>query len=627
MDVQSLCGAPTHSLRKTIGTVTIVGLFFLSTCTAAQQEVATNGDNLQAGQWVKDLASPWPVERERAYCRLKKAGLTAFDSLLLHRNSEDPQVQASLEQLLLELESTWLGEIRSAEVRLILVDFHQKIPEDQFSRIQQLAAINSEDAIRTLGLVCRYELDETLGRLAATYLLQNLRRNDDVNKNRQRKIMLETTRSSLRPTCRWLQIGLDPDSFSESAVAELLSCEQDRMKNGDHLARQTSRHLLICLAGLSRESDRNSPKSRLSNLLIDVIVRENRPSELIELADVLIHWQAWEKLKRLAANQPDSPSPTPVFLLRMAHAAWIEGDLQSGNKLFESAISMIAGYPSSLVELGATMQAQHYDLLAESIWRRAVSSAEDITIAAIRARLLLAELLASHQRYDNAAELVQQTIDALQRTPDSTQKSLKTLQVTMEFLAARESYFRAEAFRASGDTSNQCIYLIRGLQSDPDSSELLIAALKASTSTSRLRGIVLELVDLRCTTLQLEIDHLQAQNLVTPKAVERYPREQKLARQCNRLAWLMAGTQRSPHQAVLFARQAVAVDPNNAHYVDTLARCLFVAGDAAKAVAFARQSLQLDPGNPDFRDNVRQYENARLQSYIAGRSEPNSELK
>ena len=89
----------------------------------------------------------------------------------------------------------------------------------------------------------------------------------------------------------------------------------------------------------------------------------------------------------------------------------------------------------------------------------------------------------------------------------------------------------------------------------------------------------------------------------------------------------MAGTERSPHRAVLFARQAVALDPNNANYVDTLARCLFVAGDATKAVAFARQSLHLDPGNPDFRNNVRHYENARLQSYIAGRSELNPELK
>ena len=153
------------------------------------------------------------------------------------------------------------------------------------------------------------------------------------------------------------------------------------------------------------------------------------------------------------------------------------------------------------------------------------------------------------------------------------------------------------------------------------------ATLKASASTSLLREIVVELVDLRCTTLQLEIDDLQAQIVATPKADERYPREQKLARQCNRLAWLMAGAQRSPHRAVLLARQAVAVDPNNAHYVDTLARCLFIAGDVTKAVALARHSLHLDPGNPDFRNNVRQYENARLQSYIAGRSELNPELK
>jgi tetratricopeptide (TPR) repeat protein len=627
MDVQSLRGASTQSLRKTIGTVSIVGLFFLSTCQASNQEVAENADPSQIKQWLSDLASPWPIERERAYLRLKNTGLAALEQLLLHRSTSDPQVQASLEQLLLELETAWLEEIRSGDVRMVLADFHNQVPEDQFSRIQQLAAINTDDAVRTLCLVCRYELDESLGRLAATHLLEILRRDDDKHQEHRRKIISVEIQNSSRAACRWLQIGLELNPLSELASGELVQTEQQRIQSGDQLARQASRHLLTCLVGLARESNRSAELTLFSSSLLDLLIHESLPPECIELADVLIAWQDWDSLKKLEISQANETAASPGLLLRLAHAAWAMGDREVGNKHFESAISIAGGYPSSLIELGATMHAQHYDLLAESIWRRVITSVDDSSMAAIRSRLLLAELVADQQRHDDAAELVHQTLVVLQRIPESAVKLLKALQVSMEFLFARECFFRAEAFRAAGDNTNQCIWLMRGLQSDPESSDLLIAALNASTPTSRFRGIVMELIDLRCAELQLEIDRLQAQVMSTPKADERYLLEQEFARECNRLAWLMACTQRSDRRAVLLAQQAVALDSNNAHFIDTLARSLFVLGDVNKAVAIARQARHLDPGNAEFRENVRHYENTLLQTSVAGGTDLNLERK
>jgi len=65
----------------------------------------------------------------------------------------------------------------------------------------------------------------------------------------------------------------------------------------------------------------------------------------------------------------------------------------------------------------------------------------------------------------------------------------------------------------------------------------------------------------------------------------------------NNLAWLCARCNRRLTDAMKFADQAVAAEPDNSAYIDTDAECHFRAGDKADAIKLETRALQLTPND------------------------------
>jgi predicted Zn-dependent protease len=63
----------------------------------------------------------------------------------------------------------------------------------------------------------------------------------------------------------------------------------------------------------------------------------------------------------------------------------------------------------------------------------------------------------------------------------------------------------------------------------------------------------------------------------------------------NNLAWLCARCDQKLDEALDLSKQAVAAQPDNAAYIDTLAEVHFRRGDAAEAARLESQALRFKP--------------------------------
>jgi tetratricopeptide (TPR) repeat protein len=79
----------------------------------------------------------------------------------------------------------------------------------------------------------------------------------------------------------------------------------------------------------------------------------------------------------------------------------------------------------------------------------------------------------------------------------------------------------------------------------------------------------------------------------------------------NNLAWLAARSGRKLDEALLHARRAVALEPENAAYLDTLAEALFRTGSRVEAIELARRCLEKEPENEHFKQQLSRFSAGR----------------
>jgi tetratricopeptide (TPR) repeat protein len=156
--------------------------------------------------------------------------------------------------------------------------------------------------------------------------------------------------------------------------------------------------------------------------------------------------------------------------------------------------------------------------------------------------------------------------------------------------AARSHQFRAYARLAAGQVDPAIDEARRALALIPGDVELL------ETVVPKLRALG---------------RNAEADQLATPaiQLLERvcadYPRA---AMHHNNLAWLAARCHLDLDRGLEHARTAVAIDPHNVGYLDTLAEVLFVRGARGEAIAIMKRCIALRPQDQRLGEQLRRFE-------------------
>jgi tetratricopeptide (TPR) repeat protein len=113
--------------------------------------------------------------------------------------------------------------------------------------------------------------------------------------------------------------------------------------------------------------------------------------------------------------------------------------------------------------------------------------------------------------------------------------------------------------------------------------------------------------DRRRTTEQM----IEQTGATYKQLIEREPDE---ATNYNQLAWLWANTDRNLKEALSLSLKSLELKPNEAGYLDTLARCYFALGDFENAVASQKNAVALDPHSGQMNRQLKQFEDALAKS-------------
>jgi tetratricopeptide (TPR) repeat protein len=87
--------------------------------------------------------------------------------------------------------------------------------------------------------------------------------------------------------------------------------------------------------------------------------------------------------------------------------------------------------------------------------------------------------------------------------------------------------------------------------------------------------------------------------------------EMNIATDSNQLAWLLAGCQRKPREAIALSERSLTLSEDNPIYLDTLARCHFAAGNVDKAIQLQTRALKLMPHERQMQRQLAEFQAAK----------------
>lgn len=595
---------------------------------------------------LQQLDSVYPAQRDWAWHQLRQRGLQAFESLWEAQKIAAPDPRARMESLLLDLEGAWIRQFKNPDVRILLNRLPDFPSAEQRIRLRLAAARLAPADVPELIWICRFDLDDSLARLAIECLLDRMSQLDSAESHALRGPILERCGSSQRTPIRLIRCLLQTPRIESDSLAACVQAELEQLNSDDRLAADASWDLLLAIDRFVRSSrSTDTGQERHLQQLILACPAE-RLTQLIE--HVLVYGDRPDQMALDARLERECSDLGPREWLGRAELALSLGEVSRSQEFLARAIESVQASPTALLELGVLAQQSGSEALATALFQNVLQLDSAAPEQKRQARMFLAELLNRGQSFQEAADCLAVLFlnptesssaggegensdrrTALQSGANSRSraKSARASGPTSAQLRGRWAFFNAEAARQAGDSPAQCAWICQGLLSDPQSSDLLIAGLRAGPPDSDLRRLVNRLTDRRCQELLDRIRGLEQRTQSTPRNDEAYRWNQLLATELNRLAWLMACTRRSPRQAIELATQALSIDPENVHYLDTLARCQFAAGNVGLARKYARSALRLSPRSAYLQTNLQLYQSLENPGLLASRDALHLEIR
>jgi tetratricopeptide (TPR) repeat protein len=269
--------------------------------------------------------------------------------------------------------------------------------------------------------------------------------------------------------------------------------------------------------------------------------------------------------------------------------------------------------PPSVVERERTAQqlwVRSRHAWAQAELEAALAQSDLIQRSAWESAGLLSRLHEDAERYKEAASVWEPFADRLVHEPgyraqiDETFKDHEEGMTQSRMCLAHYYYLQAMARRES-DAPQAYEYLCKALEMDDKEIDATIALYRlrdnAFAQSKAQEAIARIQKSLRAKIGEATDQSNQRNDLF---ATMLYWQQTAL----NNLAWLQINTGGDAREALSMAERACSLSPDTASYLDTLARCHFVLGDAPQAISFQKMAIDLEPYSLALKRPLLEYE-------------------
>jgi tetratricopeptide (TPR) repeat protein len=312
-----------------------------------------------------------------------------------------------------------------------------------------------------------------------------------------------------------------------------------------------------------------------------VRLETGRTESLIPLITWLTRWEAWEVIDEIESRFQRQADRDAVLIYTLAQARDAQGNTEESERLAAKALEIDAEDARRHIMIALRLQETGMLRWAEREYRHVIKIGPADSEEALTAGTWLAELLHDQLRDAAAAKLLDDIVELARTRPRAAKHIERMAGRSGINVRARMHYFFALAEREAGNLAAHVARLDKAIAVDPSDGDVLIALYRLPRQSDRRRA------DTR-TLIAAAEKRLDAEVLDADSEIRR-------ARSLNQYAWLIGNTEGDIDKAIRYSQESLAIRPQQAGYLDTLAHCYAGKGDYESAVRYQSQAAELEP--------------------------------
>ncbi len=542
---------------------------------------------------IEQLGDDAYAVRRRAQDELVKLGFDAFDALCEAENNDDAEIGMQASYLVRMIRVNWTDRDDPAEIQSIFKDYESQSNKRRLLRIKQLAELPDEAGLEWLCRLVRFEASPVLSKQAALALMEQEPRATEAAWNQRAEAVGKHMRRSRRQAAKWLLTYLQArDDPAGALVAWTELTKAERRTLDAHPQETNSRIVIDLLLRKVALLDRLGRTEQVDDVMHQMVLCERGDAaSLVELVDWLAKRKAWNVIDEVATRFAATFELDATLLYALCEARRAAGNDELANETAERALKLGGDNPLEHLDVATRLLERGLTEWSDRELRHVIALGSVASPASIRARLILSDSLHDRARDAEAAGVLKELMDAIERDADMMKQVKLLLQQssrTVDFLRARMYFYFACDARRQDDVAQQRTYLDKALDEEPSDLDVLIALYGMQDDDPARRERLSPLIDNVVETCRAAIED-------DPDDPVNY----------NELAWLVANTEGDTGEAIRLSQKSVEMVRLQAtsetdfrrlgQYLDTLAHCHFANGDFEAAVKYQSEAAKLDP--------------------------------
>ena len=538
---------------------------------------------------IRQLGSPRYMERRAAANELRRIGPEAFDLLNAAIDEPDPEVAASAQYLLRQINVRWVQSDDSAAVRSLLRDYGRQSDEKRSARVEALTRVANGEGLPALCRIARFDRSPVISRQAALAIIRPTEKTA-MRPPLDPEVIAKELGGSTRAAATWLRqyiVQLRDPAASVALWKRLVDEETGRFEEkADDTSAETVLGLLWNLADVYRQlDDQPALAATLGEMVqLDADLLEDTA---IDLLAWLTEHESWEPLDQFLADHTArfAHIKRPMYFAAMARAKQGKDDL--AQQLADQAAAIDSQTTAEILRAANDLEVHKQFDWSVREYQKAIAKQPIASHETMIARIELASLLHDYERHEQAAEALDPLVKAVRGEAAVGQRYAEIQKLfaqrggalpESEALAARLHYYRACQYREEGDWQRVQDELELAIRFDPTDADVLIAMYHLPDADEKWKQSTRARIRDLARKFQREIDE-------DPAEAVGY----------NQWAWLISNTEGDYQKAIRYSHRSIELNTRGesaeASYLDTLGRCYYAVGDYENALRYQRQAI------------------------------------
>ncbi|MCC7475737.1 MAG: tetratricopeptide repeat protein [Pirellulales bacterium] len=542
-------------------------------------------------QLIRELGSPRYGARRAAAAELRQIGAEAFDSLYAATEDVDPEISASANYLLRQINVRWVQPDDPPTVRSFLRSYGQEPESTRQAVVEEIAKLPRGEGQVALCRIARFDRSPLISRTAALGIL----RPRGIGKTPivPDTAALETQLGhSTRVATRWIRqylAQLEDPAASVARWKQLIEEEEARIEKSG----ETSSDILLYLEWNLADIHRQLRDDRATAATLDRMMglsESEADQSVIAVLDWLTEYQLWGVLDSFLGKHQSRFEHRKRVLYHTALAREKQGQTKLADELATRAAQAAPSLSHEAISAAIDLERKNKHEWAIREYRGSIErlASAPINEDVIIARVQLARLLHDDDRDAEASEAIEPLVRAVlgkgntANLYNNIQEQYERVGIDIpspEVLAGRYHFYRACQYQRDQDYRRAQDEYELAVKFDSSDADLLIAMFHFPKADDAWRSKVRIHLTRLVQQLQQQIDDNPADP--TPY---------------NQWAWLVSNTEGDFQKAIRYSRRSLELndvgETGEASYLDTLARCYYAVGDYEQAVKYERQAIE-----------------------------------